>query len=306
MAEETPRYHALVHVLPQHEQHYPDKRLPHRLEEYVLDDGRPPTTNRLSARFVTGQQVLDAIIKAQADLQMTNIDPRYYVGTCFHEAGCENEWDTEIATASCVPGFVSVGAYQIGQEEAGRFGFKLEDMLDLDKSSSCMIQLAEYNRKQVRIAAKLIGNDQDPDYTDANGTVWKAGTMRAYLAIAHNHGVGYMHATVARYGLDWGAYKTRNPADNIVNHHYGEDAVTGGPQWPGATPTHRLLYLTQPLLIGSDVTALQNALLTAGMKVTADGVFGSGTDANVREFQRAHGLIVDGKVGQMTRDALGL
>lgn len=219
--------------LPAHEQHWPDKLLPHRLEEYVLDGDQLPTVDRRhGARMVTGQQVYDAVQRQQKAIGLANIDLRYYVGTCFHESGCTNEWDTEVATASCVEGFVSVGAFQIGDEEARRFGFVLADMLDLDKAAACMVHLAEYNRTQVRLAAKLTGDAPDPDYTDPAGRLWKGGAMRAYLAIAHNHGCGYARRTIGNYGLDWAAYKRRNPTDNIVIHAYGEDCVTGGAHWP--------------------------------------------------------------------------
>jgi hypothetical protein len=300
-----PRYHLDVRQLPQHEQHYPDRLLPHRLEEYVLDDGTPPTQNRAYARKVTGQQVLDAICAAQKKLGLTNIDPRYYVGTCFHEAGCVNEWDTEVASPSCPPGFVSVGAYQIGKEEAERFGFKLENMLDLDKSSECMIQLAEYNRRQIRIAAKLISNDPDPDWIAPDGTVWKGGAMRAYLAIAHNHGNGYAQKTIATYGLNWDTFKSRNPTDNIVAHGYGQDCITGGPFWPAEGGTaaaklgDRVLYLTTPFMTGEDVRDLQRHL-----KLRTDASFGPLTDQAVRLFQHGHQLVEDGIVGPKTAAAI--
>lgn len=259
----------------------------------MLDDGSPPTQNRGAARRVTGMQVFLAVQAAQAKLGLTNIDPRYYVGTCFHEAGCVNEWDTEIATMSSPAGFVSVGAYQIGKEEAERYGFKLEDMLDLDKSTECMVNLAEYNRRQIRIAAKLTGDMPDPDYTAPDGTVWKGGTVRAYLAIAHNHGNGYAQKTIVSYGLDWPAFKRRNPTDNIVAHGYGEDCATGGPYWPQAAPVpapgHRTLRLTMPFMTGEDVRDLQRHL-----KIKPDGVFGPVTEAALKLFQRGHALTDDG------------
>lgn len=289
---------------PKHEQHFPTMLLPHRLEEYVLPDGSPPTTDRRFAQRVTGQQVLEAVIKAQAALNLTNIDPRYFVGTCFHEAGCVNEWDTEVATASCPPGYVSVGAYQIGDEEARRYNFTLEDMIDLDKSTMCMIRLAEDNRRGLRLAAGLADDKPDPDYTDAAGAVWPGGTMRAYLAVAHNMGMGAARLSIQRYGMDWAAYKQRNPAQNVVDHHYGEDCITGGPFWPTTNQQPRLLLLTNPYMTGDDVAELQAQLTKAGFPVNVDNVFGPSTDIALRSFQRAAGLYPDGKCGQQTRAAL--
>lgn len=294
-------------IYPRHEQHYPIKLLPSRIEEYVRD-GLPPTTDRRAAVPLTGQQVLDAVVKAQDRLGLTTVDPRYYVGTCFHEAGCLNEWDTEIATASCPPGFVSVGPYQIGDEEARRYGFKLEDMVDLDKATACMVRMAEDNRRGLRAAAGLSDASPDPDHVDSSGRRWPGGVMRAYLAIAHNKGMGFARLTIQRFRMDWSSYKERNPSDNIVDHGYGDDCVTGGPWWPRAdrpdTQAPRLLLLTQPRMTGQDVAVIQADLAVHGVKVVADGVFGPATDQAVRSFQRAHGLVADGKVGAATRMAL--
>jgi GH25 family lysozyme M1 (1,4-beta-N-acetylmuramidase) len=55
---------------------------------------------------------------------------------------------------------------------------------------------------------------------------------------------------------------------------------------------------------GTDVTALQLLLQEHGITVTADGQFGSGTDAAVRSFQSSAGLTVDGVVGPNTWTAL--
>jgi hypothetical protein len=291
-------------LYPSHEQHFPTRLLPHRIEEYVRFDGQPPTTDRRFAMRLTGPQVHDAIVKAQERLNLKNIDPRYFVGTAFHEAGCSNEWDTEVATASCPPGFVSVGAYQISDEEARRYGYKLEDMLDLAKASDCMVRMAEDNRRTLRTAAGLVGDAPDPDYTDESGVVWKGGTLRAYLAIGHNHGMGYTKLTIQRYKMDWAAYKTRNPHDHIVDHAYGEDCVTGGPQWPGAASMPRLLYLANPRLTGPDVAEVQRHLTVHGIQTKPDGEYGPLTYNSVRLFQASKGMLVDGKVGKNTREAL--
>jgi peptidoglycan hydrolase-like protein with peptidoglycan-binding domain len=68
---------------------------------------------------------------------------------------------------------------------------------------------------------------------------------------------------------------------------------------PASTPTLRLGSR------GSAVIDLQTRLATAGFSAgTADGIFGSRTDAAVRSFQRARGLGVDGVVGPQTWNEL--
>ncbi len=291
-------------LYPRHEQHYPSKLLPRRLEEYVQPDGMSPTTDRRTAIPVTGTEVRDAIMQAQARLSLGNIDPRYFVATCHHEAGCLNEWDTEIATIACPVGYVSVGPYQIGEEEARRYGHRLEDMLDLGLASTCMVRLAEDNRRSIRATAGLAGNTPDPDHVDEAGVQWPGGAMRAYLAIAHNKGLGFVRLTVQRNQINWLAYKERNPYDNLVDHGYGDDCVTGGPTWPSAPSGLRLLFLTSPRMTGTDVSTLQADLTIHGVKAQIDGVLGPATDQAIRLFQKARGLVVDGKVGASTRMAL--
>ena len=66
------------------------------------------------------------------------------------------------------------------------------------------------------------------------------------------------------------------------------------------------LHLQTPPMQGDDVRALQQALVKAGLPVTVDGVFGTDTDAAVKQFQQQKGLTVDGIVGPATRSALGL
>jgi len=51
---------------------------------------------------------------------------------------------------------------------------------------------------------------------------------------------------------------------------------------------------------GADVTTCQESLTKHGFDCAADGIFGSGTEAKVKAFQSANGLVSDGIVGQAT------
>jgi peptidoglycan hydrolase-like protein with peptidoglycan-binding domain len=52
------------------------------------------------------------------------------------------------------------------------------------------------------------------------------------------------------------------------------------------------------------VRSLQYLLNAHGAGLAVDGLFGAKTDAAVRAFQRAHGLVVDGVVSQQTWSAV--
>jgi len=76
---------------------------------------------------------------------------------------------------------------------------------------------------------------------------------------------------------------------------------------PNALPGQpRLLQLTQPLMKGDDVLAVQRALIRLGFQVEDDSKFGPATDAAVTAFQQSKGSTPDGIVGPKTREALGL
>jgi N-acetylmuramoyl-L-alanine amidase len=65
--------------------------------------------------------------------------------------------------------------------------------------------------------------------------------------------------------------------------------------------TPRTLKLTSPIQKGDDVATLQQKI---GVK--ADGVFGSGTDAAVKQWQLAQGLTGDGTIGAVSRQRMGM
>ena len=51
---------------------------------------------------------------------------------------------------------------------------------------------------------------------------------------------------------------------------------------------------------GYPVKSIQTYLTRAGIPTTVDGVYGSGTIANVKTFQTKYGLLSDGAVGSVT------
>ncbi len=57
---------------------------------------------------------------------------------------------------------------------------------------------------------------------------------------------------------------------------------------------------------GASVVTLQKALIAAGSHLSADGVFGTGTFAEVVKFQQKNGLKADGIAGPKTLAALGI
>lgn len=304
-------------ILPQHEQHYPDHIMPTRLQEYVFDDGRPPTLNRkLGAQPVTVSQILAAATAARDDAKLSNIGLEYYVGTAMHEAGCTNEWDTEKATASSPRGFVSVGLYQIGEDEAKAWGFTLEDMLDLYKSSLCFVKMAEQHRTAIRQLLRLGSSQPDPAFTGADGVVYEGGMVRAYLALYHNMGGGACAATLSRYGADWAGFMARNPTNNLVAHHYGIDCITGGPEYlhylangtktPMPVVWRRDLKLTDPHMTGADVAWVQRRLQTKmpTVQIHDDGDFGPITQQVLQSLQVDLGMPPTGVVTEEVWDKL--
>lgn len=71
-------------------------------------------------------------------------------------------------------------------------------------------------------------------------------------------------------------------------------------------PAPPILYLKTPYQRGADVKLIQEALNSRSFPNGRDGIFGPFTEALVKMFQHAQGLVVDGVVGPATRRALGL
>ncbi len=134
-------------------------------------------------------------------------------------------------------------------------------------------------------------------------------TRRQWLA---NHSNALLHKTVYRMDtflelIEENKWDLPLPL-NIRNVLITEEILLGQHTTPviasAENTDERVLFYTKPLMKGEDVRKLQLAL--GFDENEADGVFGKVTGQAVKDFQSAHGLIPDGKVGPATRAALGL
>lgn len=149
--------------------------------------------------------------------QFSSIPSTFAVGTAQHETNFAiNELDTE------ENGFQTWGIYQISKEEAKEVGMPDADLLNLVSASQVFAKLMEKRLIEIVKACKLQGTP----YVEFPKDIW------AYLAIAHNQGLAASLKTIKSYGLDWEGYKKRNPTIRIVSSGYGDDVITGGPDYP--------------------------------------------------------------------------
>lgn len=154
--------------------------------------------------LVTPQEVADAW------RMRSSIPAQYAVGTADHESSFTiNERDTE------PNGFVSIGIFQLSQDEANAAGFPAANLLTLEDSCAVMAKTAERRLANILSAANL---------TTPTPDCW------FYLALCHNQGWGACHKTICAHGLDAAAWTARNP-QLAQAARYFSDCVTGGASW---------------------------------------------------------------------------
>jgi N-acetyl-anhydromuramyl-L-alanine amidase AmpD len=143
------------------------------------------------------------------------------------------------------------------------------------------------------------------------GEVWPDGQLdslsRGTLAfLAHMKADDSMACGHKEYALPVG--RKIDPSFDMLafRDHLERLVVTGGalaPAVPTVNPTHAMLRKGDE---GPSVKQLQQLLNKNGAKLDADSDFGPATETAVKAFQKAHGLLQDGKVGPKTWAALGV
>ena len=154
----------------------------------------------------------------------------------------------------------------------------------------------------------------------ASGTAIDVNAPEHFLGASGTFSAAQVHAIrsilsacdgVVRWGGDYSNRKDEMHFELVKGP--GDPAVAalvrklgGGSSTPPpatAAPTWRVVCRGQQ---GYFVTALQRLLRQHGRPLTVDGIFGSGTEAQVVAFQKSRGLAADGVVGAKTWTALQL
>lgn len=129
-------------------------------------------------------------------------DPRFALGTSDHESSLTlNEKDTEPS------GFVSMGIYQISEDEMRHVGMPEADPYDLEDCTIVFAKLTEEREVAICRALPPI-RPTDSNYYEA--MTRRTVSMPAYLFIAHNQGLAACLKSIRTWGMNWESYKSRN------------------------------------------------------------------------------------------------
>lgn len=149
------------------------------------------------------------------------------------------------------------------------------------------------------------------DYNSSNGKYLMLDSSRASSRCSSisgwtsNRGVAWVSGSTfssgkytlsgrCMYGL---SYRQPVPPPNTDN------ATDNNLPWNYTYPT-RTLYQKSPMMNGNDVKWLQSALSYLGYSCAVDGYLGAETKNQIRAYQSANGLTVDGKAGTKTLSSL--
>lgn len=159
--------------------------------------------------------------------------------------------------------------------------------------------------------------DGTPDHVEpvvhwANGILRTIGGNSGASNVNGYHGLGGVHQHDWAAPAGQGNRQCLGIIDTSRFVHFGAAPILHRPA-PVIHTSYRWLMLKSPLMHGSDVAAVEQALAHRGFPPANsrtnsgwDGVYGRGCRDAVMEFQRHEGIGVDGIVGPDTRAHLGL
>lgn len=184
-----------------------------------------------------------------------------------------------------------------------------------------------------QVTNHLYGCDRDvgdPSTADAYTGYWKRDAESMGTLISIDEAARTPGAAVLRFPQvgasghivisdgKGGTVEAHSPADGVVTLTLSGRRWDTGVLVPGVTykssaavtvtpPSAQIYRLTTPVMQGPQVTAIQNALKTAGFEPgVIDGTFGPHTSAAVLAFQLSNQLQPDGEVGPDTAAKLGV
>ena len=139
---------------------------------------------------------------------------------------------------------------------------------------------------------RWFGNNDKPhfDYVGTGAKDIRQATMKAFQQLWNNNNPTKKLTVDGVWGSNTARCLNESPA-------YGFDKAPWDEQ-------PRLLKVSVPMMEGSDVFKLQQALQEKGFPLKPDGYYGKGTAEIVKQFQKQAAVDVDGVVGQNTLNQL--
>ncbi len=145
----------------------------------------------------------------------TDIPAKFALGSAWHETQY-NAGETD--TGDQGDGSDSIGLYQLSLYEQG-VAVVIGSLIDPEINTQVFATIQGTRLSTIEAAALVKGG-------------WATDTDKwAFLGMAHNMGLGAATKTILTYGGDWNAYKARNPNLPFVAKGYGDDCISGGPDW---------------------------------------------------------------------------
>ena len=102
------------------------------------------------------------------------------------------------------------------------------------------------------------------------------------------------------------AVVTDTVADGVVTDEVDGDLATTSTNAPPMTAACSITAVLKSGASGAEVQCLESQLVAAGYVTTVDTAFDAATDTAVKAYQTAKGLEVDGIVGRVTAQAMGI